>query len=66
MKKGESLRSNTVRRQSTLSAWQAVLDDFKNEVPVPVIATKHNNPKTQRPYSTNHIYWILRRMGATI
>jgi len=66
MRKGERLRDDTVRRQVTQGVWQNILDDFKNHKPVPEIATQHLNPKTNRPYSTNHIYWILRRMGVTI
>jgi len=63
MKKGEKVGINTERKQDTLVLWKKVVADFKKNIPPSRISEKYINDRTNRPYTTRHIYFILHSMN---
>jgi hypothetical protein len=50
-------------KRTTRKFWVKVVADYNAGIPVPEIASKYTNPKTNRPYSRQHIHAILKKMS---
>lgn len=50
------------RKQKAVSFWLQVAADYNNGMTAQQIAQKYTNPLTQRPYTRQHVYLILRKV----
>lgn len=50
------------RSKRAISFWLQVAQEYNDGIPPEEIAEKHINPKTGKPYTREHIYWILKRV----
>lgn len=53
-------KGNTKRKKEAVSLWLEVVAEAKQGLTVPEIREKHTNPRTGKPYTREHIYWILK------
>jgi len=55
--KGHSRRTKVAK-----SLWLKMAEDYDNDIPPAEIAKKYKNPKTGKPYTRGHVYWVLERL----
>lgn len=63
MKQGTKLSRNTKRKKEATDFWLRVATDVNAGMTPEEIAGRYTNPKTQKPYSVKHIYWVIRQLG---
>jgi len=51
------------RKKEAMDFWLRVAADNNNGIPAEKIAKRYTNPKTQKPYTREHIYFILRKLS---
>jgi hypothetical protein len=45
-----------------MELWLRVATDFNGGMRAKDIAKRYTNPKTGKPYTREHIYWILNKL----
>lgn len=63
MKKGQALARNTKRKKVATDFWLRVATDYNGGMTPEDIATRYKNPRTSKPYTVKHIYWVLRQLN---
>jgi len=49
-------------KKESVKFWFKVLGDYHEGLSADEIALKYTNPKIGKPYTRQHIYWILRQI----
>lgn len=63
MKSGEKLSRNTKRKKTATDFWLRVATDYNGGMTPDEIAGRYENPKTRKPYTVKHIYWVIRQLS---
>lgn len=54
------------RRKATSEFWLRVATDLNAGMTPDEIAGRYINPKTEKPYTREHIYWVIRQLKKRI
>lgn len=46
-----------------MSLWLKMVNDFNNDIPAKKIAQRYTNPITKKPYTREHVYWVLKKFN---
>lgn len=63
MKAGQLLSRNTKRKKLATDFWLRVATDINGGMTPDEVAGRYKNPKTGKPYTVKHIYWVIRQLG---
>lgn len=55
-------QKHTMRKKQARDFWIRVATDFNGGIPASKIAKRYTNPKTGKPYTREHIYYILKQV----
>lgn len=55
--------NHTKRKKEAMDLWLRVATDYNNGLSATKIAKRYTNPKTGKPYTREHIYFILRKLS---
>ena len=62
MIEGQKLSRNTRRKKEATDFWLRVATDYNSGFTPEEIAERYTNPRSGKPYSVKHIYWVLRQI----
>lgn len=54
---------HTKRTKESRDMWHRVATDYNGGLSATAIAKRYTNPKTGKPYTREHIYFILRKLS---
>lgn len=57
---------HTKRSKKALDLWLRIATDYNNGIPAKDIARRYTNPITKKPYTREHIYWVLKQLSTPI
>ncbi len=56
------LRGHARRKKKAKDFWLRVATDYNGGMSPSTISKRYINPKTQKSYTREHIYWVLRQV----
>lgn len=62
----EPLKIKSKRRRETDDFWLNVATDINAGFTPDEIKERYTNPKTGKPYTREHIYWVIREINKNI
>lgn len=60
------LKIPTRRQRETKAFWIKIVTDINAGMTPDQIAERYINPKTHKPYTREHIYWVIRKINKGI
>lgn len=63
MKLGTKLSTNTKRKKEARDLWLRIATDINGGITPEEVAKRYVNPRTNKPYTIKHIYWVIRQLG---
>ena len=55
-------KGHSRRTKKASGLWLKMAEDYDNDISPAQIAEKYTNPKTNKPYTRGHVYWVLTRL----
>lgn len=56
---------HNTRRKKSIDLWLRIATDYNGGMTAKDIAKRYTNPITKKPYTREHVYWVLKQLATT-
>lgn len=54
---------HNTRRKKSIDLWLRIATDYNGGMTAKDIAKRYTNPITKKPYTREHVYWVLKQLA---